>query len=94
MTADHHGPDHRIYLIRKDFHAAVKTDGPSLYCNRAESPQGGFHLITDGEVYLFSEDVSYCLNCALASAIATTERPNLLRLSRLAPNPVPETPTL
>jgi hypothetical protein len=94
MSDPHHSMDHRVYLIRKEFQAATRTSEPTLYCNRAESPEGGFHLIADGEIYVHSEDITYCLNCAIALAIATSERPNLLRGARMAPNPSPETPTL
>jgi len=94
MAHAHQGPDHRVYLVRKDFQAAVKTSEATLYCHRSESVEGGFHLIAEGEIYVFSEDVAYCLNCAVGLAIATAERPNLEKGSRIAPNPIPPAPTL
>ena len=90
----HKGPDHRVYLARKDFQAAVKTSEATVYCNRSESLEGGFHLIAEGEIYVHSDDVCYCLNCAIELAIATAERPNLDRGNRIPPNPIPPTPTL
>ena len=86
--------DHRIYLLRKEFEAAVITSDATKYCHRAESLEGGFHLIAEGEIYLHSDDVAYCLNCAIAQGIATADRPNLNRGNRMAPNPSRETPTL
>src|SRR6478736_6364769 len=85
-----HGSDHRVYLLRREFQAAVVTSDALKYCHRAESLEGGFHLIAEGEVYLHSDDVAYCLNCAIHQGIATAERPNLDRGNRIAPNPTPE----
>ena len=86
--------DHRVYLLRKEFEAAVITSDSTKYCHRAESLEGGFHLIAEGEIYVHSDDVTYCFNCAIALGIATAERPNLGRGNRMAPNPSRETPTL
>jgi hypothetical protein len=91
---DDHGSDHRVYLVRKEFQAACKTSEATMYCHRSESLEGGFHLIAEGEIYVHSDDVAYCLNCAIALAIATSERPNLDRGHRIPPNPIPPNPTL
>lgn len=85
--------DHRIYLARKDFEVSVRSGTETLYCHRGDVG-GGFHLIAEGEIFARHEDVNYCLNCAVALGIASDQRPNLDRGSRIPPNPTPIEPAL
>jgi len=82
MSAD---VDRRVYLLRREFETAVRTSEAALYCHRGELGSG-FHLIAEGEIFVRHEDLAYCLNCAVDLAIATSERPNLDRGSRIPPS--------
>jgi hypothetical protein len=77
--------DRRVYTHHPGCSAAVKPEGPPMYCHRAE--EHGFHLIASGEVYVVDGDANYCLNCGLDLGILTRERPSLDRGNRVPQNP-------
>ena len=67
-------PERRLYVPLEGWQARVKTDWEKEYCHLKAPGEDYFHLLMNGEIFLYWGNQRICLNCALRNDIATSDR--------------------
>ena len=67
--------EHRLFIPRPEgWSAEIKQNWDKEYCFRKREGEDYFHLLLAGEILIRHGDEVFCLECAHAMGILTTDR--------------------